>query len=31
MNLPLLWIENKEDKISLNSFDKFNQLFSNIR
>ena len=30
-DLPLLWIENKEDKISLNSFDKFNQLFRNIR
>lgn len=30
-DLPLLWIENKEDKISLNSFDKFNHLFRNIR
>ncbi len=30
-DLPLLWIENKEDKISFNSFDKFNQLFRNIR
>lgn len=30
-DLPLLWIESKDENISLDSFDKFNHLFQNIR
>lgn len=30
-DLPLLWIEDKDQRITLNSFNKFNQLFQNIR
>ncbi|HCD65586.1 MAG: glycosyltransferase [Prevotella sp.] len=30
-DLPLYWIEKKDEALSLNSFDKFNHLFQNIR
>lgn len=30
-DLPLYWLEDKEEKLSISSFEKFNHLFRNIR